>query len=282
MRSGVTIREPLQVALNVLQLLATGAVGFVLNRVSFAKASPAFRQSLLDMENRLRASGGSSSIWPVKWQGFVNERIPVPGSPSESRDLAARTVTSADAPVLSFPKVNVDLTPQSKANSPKAAETPWWMPQAARADSDLKQECASNRIQAPQLPDWFRNKDSDGSGDLNQRANTDVPAQAPVASAESRMERLRGLFANVGLADLHRNRAPLSETVQEIPDQNEAPAVHEKSEAESSVSTPGEPQSAPESKPAVVLPREFVPVKESVQDDDIRILPAKRGQYGLR
>ena len=49
-RSGVTTRAQLLAAVNTLQRLEVGAVGFVLNGVSLAKADPAFRHSLEDME----------------------------------------------------------------------------------------------------------------------------------------------------------------------------------------------------------------------------------------
>lgn len=170
---------------------------------------------------------------------------------------------------------------------------PWWMPQPEPAQSRPNPACATaprfpenesvtpTRIQGPKLPDWFWNGEPASSGASQVQPSIESAAETHVLS-ESRIERLRELFANVGLADLHRNRAPLSEIAEEIQHQNEAPASGQKAEAESSVAAPTETQPDVAPAPVTGLPREFVPVKEPVQDDDIRILPAKRGQYGSR
>lgn len=174
----------------------------------------------------------------------------------------------------------------------REGQIPWWMPHPAPAQSHPNPTCATApkfseieivtpiRTQAPKLPDWFWNSEPASSGNLREQTSHEPAAESP-ALGESRIERLRELFANVGLADLHRNRAPLSEIAQEIQHQNEAPTSGEKTEAESPVAAPTEMQSEVAPAPAAVLPREFVPVKEPVQDD-IRILPAKRGQYDSR
>ena len=57
--SGVTTRTQLQEAAAAVQRLDVGAVGFVLNRVSLEKADDAFRGSIDQMEDYLRAQSGS-------------------------------------------------------------------------------------------------------------------------------------------------------------------------------------------------------------------------------
>ena len=63
----------------------------------------------------------------------------------------------------------------------------------------------------PKLPDWFWDGGISGTGDFThlppERAS--IATEQMLTDAESRVERLRGLFANVGLANLHRNRGPL-------------------------------------------------------------------------
>ena len=176
----------------------------------------------------------------------------------------------------------------------REAQVPWWMPHPERAQSRpnptraTAPEVSENesappiQIQAPKLPDWFANSEPAGSRDFQVQPSVEPAAENPVSSSDSRIERLRELFANVGLAHLNRNRAPLSEIAQEIPDRKQAPAPCEKGQPESPVAASAEPQSDVAPAPAVVAPREFVPMKEPAHDDEIRTLPAKRGQYGSR
>jgi hypothetical protein len=55
--SGVTTRAQLRIVANILQRIKAPAVGFVLNRVRLAKADPAFRRSVREMERQLRKRG---------------------------------------------------------------------------------------------------------------------------------------------------------------------------------------------------------------------------------
>ena len=116
------------------------------------------------------------------------------------------------------------------------------------------------------------------------------------------MDRLRGLFSDAGLANLQRNRAPLSQEQQPPVRQSAAglpPAPARRFDASSAapsmpVAAEKTAASAPAAqviaKPEILPPREFIPVKianhkrdaEPVEEDDILILPAKRGQYTSR
>jgi succinoglycan biosynthesis transport protein ExoP len=66
MEAGVTTRTQLRATASALQRLDVGAVGFVLNRVGLAKADPAFRNSVRDMEHHVRALGRASSGHAVR------------------------------------------------------------------------------------------------------------------------------------------------------------------------------------------------------------------------
>jgi uncharacterized protein involved in exopolysaccharide biosynthesis len=55
--SGVTTRAQLLAAVSALQRLDVATIGFVLNRVGLAKADPAFRDSVREIENHRRAQG---------------------------------------------------------------------------------------------------------------------------------------------------------------------------------------------------------------------------------
>jgi Mrp family chromosome partitioning ATPase len=57
--SGVTTRAQLRDAADNLQRLNVPTVGFVLNRIGFKKADPAFRKSVRDVERYLRVQSRS-------------------------------------------------------------------------------------------------------------------------------------------------------------------------------------------------------------------------------
>lgn len=116
------------------------------------------------------------------------------------------------------------------------------------------------------------------------------------------MDRLRSLFSNAGLANLHRSHEPLQQeqqppTRQAVADKHRAPArefdpaVASPSMQAAAEKTPAPvPEAKVIAKPEILSPREFIPVKGSGRkvdaeveaDNDILILPAKRGQYTSR
>lgn len=62
--SGVTTRAELRAVAETLQRIKATAVGFVLNRVQLAKADPAFRRSIKEMERELR-NQGQNTDWQM-------------------------------------------------------------------------------------------------------------------------------------------------------------------------------------------------------------------------
>jgi hypothetical protein len=318
-RSGVTTRAQLLAAVNTLQRLEVSAVGFVLNGVHLAKADPAFRQSLHDMEKHLRNLADSSSMWPVRWHGFVDKRPRKPGYGAKEDVPAAQPVPAQESKDLPAPSAVYEFT-RDPAEQPSRAkpepsndeEMPWWLlPPSSQVmpgvQAKAAEACAAEpvqadypqpvppRIQAPKLPDWFCEGGESGTAEFTRLAAKHAAAsteQIPT-HAESRIERLRGLFSTVGIANLNRNREQESFAGGAIPD-GINPPVFEPSPAKYSIEKSPEvvvttPVTAQTEIPS---PREFVPIKEQKRtsdadspggwNDDIRILPAKRGQYGSR
>ena len=232
-RSGVTTRAQLLATANTLQRLGIRAVGFVLNQVSLSYADQEFRHSLEDMEKHLRSQGDSSSMWRVRWHGFLNDPPRKPESAVE--DLSAeRAEPAGDTTVQRMPNTVVEfLIPTAEAPSPpksalpNVAETPWWLlPNTSPAHSAPAQSCAVEpvkseypasappRIQPPKLPDWFWEGGPGRSGNfmrLPAAENAQSALEPMQTDAEARIERLRGLLANVGLATLHRNRGSVAQ-----------------------------------------------------------------------
>ena len=90
--SGVTTRAQLLAAVNTLQRLDVAAMGFVLNRVKLAKADPAFRRSIQDIEKHHQAQSMSSARRTVRTSpmadGFIPDAKELPSEssvPAESR-----------------------------------------------------------------------------------------------------------------------------------------------------------------------------------------------------
>ncbi len=321
-QSGVTTRAQLLAAANTLQRLEVGAVGFVLNRVCLAKADPAFRHSLHEMEKHLRNHGASSSMWPVRWHGFIDEPPRNPEYAAAENALPAQSEHAEEAAdvrthssVYEFPKPPAELPSRPKPAPPNDLEMPWWLlPPSSRVRPEAQAcvaepvltdypESAPHRIQAPKLPDWFWEGGTSGTGDFTHlpAEHASIATEKMTTDAESRVERLRVLFANVGLANLHRNRGPLlideqqpSSGIITAPGRTSPPVVEPSPAAPPVEKAADEVVTTPViAEPEILSPKEFVPVKERKRrsdaisstvwnDDEIRILPAKRGQYGSR
>ena len=321
-RSGVTTRAQLLATVNSLQRLEISAVGFVLNRVSAAKADPAFRHSLHDVEKHLRNQGVSSSMWPVRWHGFSNQPPRKPeyaarecASPAQSEPVQEAGKFRTPPSIHENPKAPAEMKLGPKPEPANDTEPPWWLsPPPPRVKSETKidsiQACvaesvqtSSPRIPAPKLPDWFWEGGTIRTGDLAYQAAehaANATEQLPL-DAKSRVERLRGLLSNVGLANLHRNRAPFladgerSPHVTVSPPASVNPPVVQPSSAVPLVEKTDESVATTHvaATPERLSPREFIPLKEKkssssvesspgFKEDEIRILPAKRGQYGSR
>jgi hypothetical protein len=323
---GITTRAQLLAAVNTLQRFQISAIGFVLNRVSLAQADSEFRHSLHEMEQHLRIQGASSSIWPVRWHGFVDEPLRKPEYAVEDHALPEHSEQASQAgepvppTVIEDSKAPVELPSRPKPALADKAEMPWWLlPPSSRLKTEsqarISETCAAERAQtdypdsappqisAPKLPDWFWEGGTSGTGGFTRLAaehTAGATEQLPLDS-ETRVERLRGLFANVGLANLSRKRGPFPPDEQQlVPDpvadsgRIDAPAFKPNSIAAAIEEAPQAGVSTHVlAKPEILSPKEFVPVKPLKprsevaastvsSDDDIRILPSKRGQYGSR
>jgi hypothetical protein len=214
-----------------------------------AKADRTFGLSRHDMEQHLRNEGASGSMWTVNWHGNIHE---YPRKPEITAGEKLPRAQSEAAPATrSFDKV-VQREPDCASERVLAEFT--------------------SRIQPPNLPAWFWDRGSSALSNITQLSageNAEPVAAHMPSDAASRMERLRGLFANVDLENLHRNYG--GTMPQDDPDRG--------------ANSPATAQT-----PVILSPREFVPVKEpkrtsddatsANRDDEIRILPSKRGQYG--
>jgi hypothetical protein len=207
-------------------------------------------------------------MWPVRWHGVINAppRKPEHASSFESADLRE---TSAAAKA-SRPEPSVQRQPELPiVPAPVCASQPF----------QAEYPAPVSPIQPPMPPEWLREQP-------RPAAENAEPAQEPAPSEPaSRMERLRELFENVGLANLQRNYGPRPQ---------DEPLPMQRAVATRSLEMPTEPPSIVRvaATDETLLPREFIPVREPERTsdetisanprDEIRILPSKRGQYGSR
>ena len=141
--SGVTTRTQLLAAVNALQRLGVATVGFVLNRVKLAKADPAFRHALRDIEQHLQAQSMSASRRTARANHPSAEPV------SETRELPRETaVAPPSAPAVRAPEPSAQIViRKSKAASVRAPNStpvqprneepmadndsdPWWLSDA--------------------------------------------------------------------------------------------------------------------------------------------------------
>jgi hypothetical protein len=265
-------------------------------------------------------------MWPVRWHGFIDEpplkpeyaahENPLPAHLEHAQELADACTPST---VYEFPKAPAEMPPsQPQPALPNDAAMPWWLlplsptvnpePPVTAIETCASEpvptdyiESVSPRIQAPKLPDWFWEQGTSGTAGFAHLAAQHAAATEQMSSsAESRLERLRGLFPTVGLANLHRNRGPLPDEEQASSAIATAPGRDNPLIVETSPIAPPIEKTADvmdtvpiTATPEILSPKEFVPFKEQRRkaaadsgtgwnDEEIRILPAKRGQYGSR
>jgi uncharacterized protein involved in exopolysaccharide biosynthesis/Mrp family chromosome partitioning ATPase len=139
--SGVTTRAQLRATADALQRLEVGTVGFVLNRVGLAKADPAFRRSVREIENHLHAQGLSATMRTVRTGKLTDEpkpdkkelpsesvvvaQSPAAPTPQPDAETVARRTTSGVPQWL--PDVDVADAPAQKVAAEMDADVPWWM-----------------------------------------------------------------------------------------------------------------------------------------------------------
>ena len=239
--SGVTTRAQLLAAANTLQRLEVAAVGFVLNRVGLAKADPAFRHSVHDIEKHLRAQSLSTPRRSVRSGTFVDEPMPDPKElPSESA-VGAHSAPAVPEPVSEpAPRRTFPVDPQWSVPAPaqpslpqplephqqpplqpplqsKDAEVPWWLldaqPRPAAAfweplkPREPLRPAASTpdfQPQTPPVPLW--EPASSGRDDFARETAPEKVLQLEQEDnpfeAESRLNGLRGLLFSLGLKNL--------------------------------------------------------------------------------
>jgi uncharacterized protein involved in exopolysaccharide biosynthesis/Mrp family chromosome partitioning ATPase len=103
--SGVTTRAQLLAAVSALQRLDVATIGFVLNRVGLAKADPAFRDSLREIELHRRAQTEATLKRAAVKESRLDEVL---SEPEQLPSTAPRQETPvlATAPAVSKPKVD--------------------------------------------------------------------------------------------------------------------------------------------------------------------------------
>ncbi len=127
--SGVTTRAQLLDAVNALQRLDVATVGFVLNRVGLAKADPAFRNSIREIENHRRAQSRPAASGPASASATAEAALPEPEQLSGETHFGSAPALAAKA--VSWPEQSVPAAPSqpvkpesSKPESAKPARAP--------------------------------------------------------------------------------------------------------------------------------------------------------------
>ena len=169
--SGVSTRSQLLAAVSALQRLGVGTVGFVLNRVKLAKADPAFRRSIHDIEQHLHSQSKSASRRAIKADYPATEPMP------ETRELPSETATIPETPRRSpDPKPSSSSaaveakqpTPQPRATAPLIVPSPlqspeeqsvpngepdpWWLAEATPQHNDVHWQPMAPREPAAPAP----------------------------------------------------------------------------------------------------------------------------------
>lgn len=144
--SGVTTRAQLRATAHTLQRLDVASVGFVLNRIGLAKADPAFRHSVQDVEKHLRSQRKSATRRTVRSRQVEDESAPSPEELQRETAAAQRTPAAqepAKQAAVRLPSAAVAERSQSPASHApsrtaqtqqavlpepqREPETPWWL-----------------------------------------------------------------------------------------------------------------------------------------------------------
>jgi hypothetical protein len=180
--SGVTTRAQLLAAARALRLLEANEVRFVLNRVALAKADPALRRFLNDMERYFRSRsisglGISSSMWPVRSGKFG--RVHTPKAESLPRlDVASDALRAESNPVQPIvprtrPLVLVEW-PKPVPPAPAAVPEP-----APEPSVHTSQEASLEPVSRPS------EQDDIGRSGAEKQTPVDIEAEREAAPATS-------------------------------------------------------------------------------------------------
>lgn len=210
--SGVTTRAQLTATVHALRRLDVGTVGFVLNRVGLAKADPAFRHSVHDIEKHLDAQSLSATRRTVRNGDMADESLPEPtevqhepaaveyDAPAVSRSAPEPAVRHLPAAVPEPPEDSTAQQTPPELTARKEADVPWWMlesspqPLPSAPDWQAGREPVPAAPPAPEIesqPRWARlwENTSISAGDfVPQRAAESDRVAAPVAAEEAAPE----------------------------------------------------------------------------------------------
>lgn len=234
--SGVTTRAQMLAAATTLQRLDVAAVGFVLNRVKLAKADPAFRNSVLEIDKHHRAQSTSASrraerTSPAPEQPsqatkeLPRESVVVAHESSPDADRNGRTSSASRPPVTPVWTTTSSAKPRPSQSSKSAtsrldAELPWWLsdepgntpPKPSRIDhpfeSAARDDAQTQAEPVPQVTPVLQ----------PHVVPFHPPASAPISEVEPREESSSSpLIAEVPSIATAEKPAPTPTLVQPVP-----------------------------------------------------------------
>lgn len=288
-------------------ILVARALRFVWNRVGRAEAAHIPRRSVSNMENKPGPQDTSESMWPVSGGAPREQRVPL---------TAADALRSDSQPAHDLHDRRVPLSIFQSVRSPSdpalLQSTPASVPDERERDAAgqdvgiaLPLENSAIRFAPPRLPEWFWTGSSASPSETAQREALEEKAAETVETSAvvSRLSALRGAVAALGMKNLSRRKelpmtnrgesaegsaqAVEAETIAVVPNEDPAGPVEEvrgqPAEVRRTLSiTPEKAIIEPE--PLRAPPKEFIPVKkrdaaDEWEDGEVRILPARRGQY---
>jgi uncharacterized protein involved in exopolysaccharide biosynthesis/Mrp family chromosome partitioning ATPase len=127
--SGVTTRAQLLAAVNALQRLDVATVGFVLNRVGMAKADPAFRNSVREIEDHRRAQSRPEASRPASAVAPAEATLHEPGQLPAETHMSVSALAAKAAPSRPEPSAPAAVSLPAK---PEAAKLESAKPQSAK------------------------------------------------------------------------------------------------------------------------------------------------------
>jgi capsular polysaccharide biosynthesis protein len=308
--SGVTTRGQLRSTACVLKRLDVGAVGFVLNRVTLAKADRAFRNSVIGVERHVRMQRRTRTSGPVRTRRVEAEPARVRREPVTSvEEIVERKpeVVSATETRRSTP-TGVPIAQGSASKAPATGVgrvdlSPVDMPRAASAEEIAREQGTISRMEAAgagtqtsesELPWWL----------ADPVLHPQMPTSRPRASGsrEARLSDLRNLFRNKGgeTASSVAPPAPSNIAPEPVREVETRPAQPRVAEPEIQLGPDYEElaqrveERTRRATPEVTTAPEYLPPKasEAQQEEDaasrrerrdtwdnLAILPSWRGQY---
>jgi len=275
--SGVTTRAQLRAAAAILQRLNAQDVGFVLNRVRWAKADPDFRDSVQEMKwnlhdknsasdqrmlrtLRFAVESGRASLEPesaIAGQSAAYPRaetMPPAAGAGQAIQVAVAEPEPQEEPPVSSLRQESEL-PQGDAALPPD-EIPWgFIENPARSDTAL------SRPRPPRTEAWQPAFSASGGSELTQE--TAKPEMEPSPHVKlPRLSELRGMHFSDGLKELDQARhlGPPSADTELLMN---AIAPFEPRIEQTAPTQSAAPAPVPQEQPEIAVPvRTFIPVPE--------------------